>query len=206
MTQSSLSQVVALTTLTEMSSEMKPLDLRMSETLTHNLIRISDLIEPQSHALEIMALIMKDVAPKWRMAFLRKIFSSEKAKFGVKILPMFIHQFGTVCHPLVKELLNDDLMNLEATREVAKQSGKIICAVSRKTLVKREILRGNCLREGMFCKICHGEVKFDNLNGFRDFFMELFQRLIGHEDQIVQFKTVENLLEPMAFHGLINAG
>lgn len=63
-----------------MNKEMKPLDLRLSETLTHNLIRISDLVGHQSLALQIMSKVGKDVAPRWRMAFIKMIFNSDQGK------------------------------------------------------------------------------------------------------------------------------
>ena len=42
-------------------------------------------------------------------------------------------------------------------------------------------------------------------NEYANFFLELFPRLIGHEDINVQINTVLYLLKPMACHGLINA-
>ena len=123
MTPTALNQVIAMTTVTELSSEMKALDLRLSETLTHNLIRIGDLVEPQGVAFRIMSMIMKDIAPKWRMNFNRKLFHANKGYLALPSLPLFIHHLGQICHPLVKELLsNDDLMNNESSKQLSKVS------------------------------------------------------------------------------------
>ena len=65
----------------ELSSEIKALDLRLSDTLLHNLIKIGDLVAPQSDALRIMSMVMKDVSPKWRMMFIRKLFQAENVNY-----------------------------------------------------------------------------------------------------------------------------
>ena len=110
----------------ELSSEIKALDLRLSDTLLHNLIKIGDLVAPQSDALRIMSMVMKDVSPKWRMMFIRKLFQAENAHLVLPSLPLFIHNFGPICHPLVKELLSDEKMNTEATRQLSKVSSLLL--------------------------------------------------------------------------------
>ena len=111
---------------TELSSEIKALDLRLSDTLLHNLIKIGDLVAPQSDALRIMSMVMKDVSPKWRMMFIRKLFQAENAHLVLPSLPLFIHNFGPICHPLVKELLSDENMNTEASRQLSKVSSLLL--------------------------------------------------------------------------------
>ena len=44
----------------------------------HNLIKIGDLVTPQSDAVQIMSMVMKDISPKWRMMFVRKLFQAGK--------------------------------------------------------------------------------------------------------------------------------
>ena len=111
---------------TELSSEIKALDLRLSDTLLHNLIKIGDLVAPQSDALRIMSMVMKDVSPKWRMMFIRKLFQAENGHLVLPSLPLFIHNFGPICHPLVKELLSDEKMNTEASRQLSKVSSLLL--------------------------------------------------------------------------------
>lgn len=113
-------------------------------------------------------------------------------------LPMFIHQFGQSCHPMIKEILISENIDIECFQKLAKISGKILCAMSRKTFVKKETLH---------CKICNGTQTFSSdLNGLNEFIMELFQRFIGHENNQVKRNAVIYLLDPMANHGFINQG
>ena len=122
---------IFLISFAELSSEIKALDLRLSDTLLHNLIKIGDLVAPQSDALRIMSMVMKDVSPKWRMMFIRKLFQAENAHLVLPSLPLFIHNFGPICHPLVKELLSDEKMNTEATRQLSKVSSLLLRKVDR---------------------------------------------------------------------------
>ena len=124
--------IIFLLSFTELSSEIKALDLRLSDTLLHNLIKIGDLVAPQSEALRIMSMVMKDVSPKWRMMFIRKLFQAENAHLVLPSLPLFIHNFGPICHPLVKELLSDEKMNTEASRQLSKVSSpKKMCQITK---------------------------------------------------------------------------
>ena len=123
---------IFLISFPELSSEIKALDLRLSDTLLHNLIKIGDLVAPQSDALRIMSMVMKDVSPKWRMMFIRKLFQAENAHLVLPSLPLFIHNFGLICHPLVKELLSDEKMNAEASRQLSKVSSLLKFIYSEK--------------------------------------------------------------------------
>ena len=74
-TQNALNQIVALASASWLGTESKPKDLLLSQTLTHNLIRISERIPKNVKSFYILSLIMKDVAPIWRKFVLRKSFS-----------------------------------------------------------------------------------------------------------------------------------
>lgn len=112
-TQNVLSQIVAIATVPFMASEVKLADLRLSETLMHNLIKVSGQCQPQNEALWLMASIMKDVAPKWRLSVVRKIFAaSTTASDGllaasmITVLPLFAHNLGALAQPLILEILS----------------------------------------------------------------------------------------------------
>ncbi len=206
LTQIALHQVIALTTFTEMSSEMKPLDLRLSETLMHNLIRISDLVELQSLAVKIMSMVGKEVAPKWRLSLLRKLFQSGQASLVIESLHIFIHQFGHQCHPSVKELLANEPLSPKDWIVLSVNAGNLFCSFHKKTTSHRK-LQGTQIGEDLRCLICSGDKEpEESTTGHNELFMNLFQRLIGHDDNLVKVNTVVNLLKPMGKHQVINAG
>ena len=123
----------------------------------HNLIKIGDLVTPQSDAVQIMSMVMKDISPKWRMMFVRKLFQAGKAHLVFPSFPIFVHNFGKICHPLVKELLSDEILNTEAYIELSKVSGGILCALNKKTRLRRIISDQNDVTEEIFCSICQSD-------------------------------------------------
>lgn len=199
LTNSSLHQIIALATIHELGNEVKS-DLRLSETLKHNLIRIGELIMPQNLAMNVMSKIMKDIAPKWRCSVVKKLFNYD---LSLDFLPMFIHQFGPHCLSLIKDIV----FEFKNARNLAQISGQLICSLFKTTSIKKKFTENeDIIDEILDCKVCKHEENGQENEDIQQFVMELFQRLVGHEDNGVKKLAVIYLLEPMSYHGLINQG
>ena len=118
MTQSLLQQIVALATMPWMSGEVKLLDLRIGDTLTHNLIGASSKLRSDMdhdsflRSVALLSFPPKEVSPKWRIRAIKKAFSEGNVLLRRMILdhmPVWMHNIGFSCHPMAKEILSEVL-------------------------------------------------------------------------------------------------
>ena len=126
--------------------------------------------------------------------------------------PKFKIVHGT--EPLSRKLENPIFMRKNICNALdllkIKASGGILCALHKTTSIQRRVIENNEVVEDVLCRTCSlqaypSAAKDEGSDEHTKFFMDLFPRLIGHEDQQVQMNTVMFLLKPMAFHGLINS-
>ena len=117
---------------------------------------------------------------------------------------------GPSSHPLVKELLANESFNSSIMRVLAHKSGSILCTFARKTRIHRLVQDDGKIVEVLQCLVCDRK-KFIRENASADvelngLFKDVFQKLIGHEDKVVQKNVINSLLKPMFLHKLINSG
>ena len=174
---------------------------RLSDTLIHNLIKISDKLpkEIQKESIIIMSSIMKDIAPKWRLLVLRNVFAQAEDSSFINEIDLFVHHMGPSSHPTVKELLMNEKFKNKTI--LANKSGSILCAFAQRTRIKR-IVQDEKIVEVVQCSICENieEPNKSTIVELSQLFGDVFLKLIGHEDKIVQKNMIKSLLKPMLLH------
>ena len=213
--QNTLNQIVAIASVPWVNGAVKPFDLRISETLIFNLIKVSDVVPRSKKSLSILSSLMKEVAPKWRLYVLRNAITESEIDVLslLESLHFFLHFVGTTSHPTIKKILTEEEFSNTMLRVLAKNSGSIFCAFSRKTKIHRKV-ENDDLVDALVCQVCDGDGfrKEDCSNAIMDMdpqlcalFKEVFQKLIGHEDQAVQKNVIQSLLKPMSKHKVIDS-
>ena len=174
---------------------------RLSDTLIHNLIKISDKLpkEIQKESIIIMSSIMKDIAPKWRLLVLRNVFAQAEDSSFINEIDLFVHHMGPSSHPTVKELLMNEKFKNKTI--IANKSGSILCAFAQRTRIKR-LVQDEKIVEVVQCSICENieEPNKSTIVELSQLFGDVFLKLIGHEDKIVQKNMIKSLLKPMLHH------
>ena len=174
---------------------------RLSDTLIHNLIKISDKLpkEIQKESIIIMSSIMKDIAPKWRLLVLRNVFAQAEDSSFINEIDLFVHHMGPSSHPTVKELLMNEKFKNKTI--IANKSGSILCAFAQRTRIKR-LVQDEKIVEVVQCSICENieEPNKSTIVELSQLFGDVFLKLIGHEDKIVQKNMIKSLLKPMLLH------
>ena len=213
-TQNTLNQIVAIASVPWMNGAMKPYDLRISETLVFNLIKVSDVVPRSKKSLSILSSLMKEVAPKWRLYVLRKAIEESEIDVTsvLESMPFFLHFLGTSSHPTIKKVLTEEEFSNSMLRILAQNSGSMFCAFSKKTKIQRKVVDGDLI-EVLTCQVCDVDDEsrkqcneaMDMDPQLSTLFKEVFQKLIGHEDQAVQKYVIQSLLKPMSKHKVIDS-
>jgi hypothetical protein len=214
LTQNILQQCVAFATVPWMSGEVKLADLRLGDTLTHNLIGASHRLESvldgedAALALEITASLPKEVSPRWRInAFRKAWFGARNAgkRRLLVMLPVWAQALGQAGAPLAREIMNEALASneKELMTQLAKNAGVLVCVQSR--------LASLCKRNGKIVVVCSR----CDLKGGADAGMssseelplhevEHLLKLVGNPDQGVKLGIL-SIVEPLSNHVGLNA-
>ncbi len=209
LTQAILQQCVAVATLPWMDGEQKLSDLRLGETLAHNLITFSaklcsscppgQLPRWAMVGLPLASSLENHVAPKWRLYSLRKAWSSSNAvsrRAVVESLPSWIHCFGASALPVIKEIVGQALEKEESEvlEPLAKISGMLICVQAKQGT--RSYSRDGCLK----CKVCD-KIKENYVpkNILTPPDVEYLVKFVGYHDAKVRLNAL-HLIRSVANH------
>jgi len=152
MTQASLLQSVSVASFPWLAGMVKPADLRISETLGHNLASAASklLAGNKNHVprwatsgLPLLANMQKDVGQRWRLQVLRRAFAEGDATMRQRMvndLPVWLTCFGPSATTIIKEIVKE-ILSKEADPGVLEAlggiGGRLLCAQARDLVVKR---------------------------------------------------------------------
>ena len=212
LTQSLLQQMVALATMPWMSGEVKLQDLRIGDTLTHNMVKVSSTLrddmdrDPLLQSVTLMSTPPKEVSPKWRLRVIRKAFSEDEVilrRMIISQMPIWMHNIGFSSHPLAKEIISEALASNEKSvlLDLAKISGSLLCLFAKTTSLSKKQANYE-----IFCSRCHGNRQLtgsdsDRMIPYQDV-GDLF-KLIGNNDDDIKV-AILSLLRPMSNHVGVN--
>ena len=206
-TQSVLQQIVALSSVHWMSGELKLGDLRLGDNIANNLMRVSVKMKgtPCAKTIELLSVIPREVAPKWRLNVLKKAWhqGSKDLKVAmVKSLPLFLHNLGQGFHVLTKEIVDSSLKeNLaDVLLELAKMSGPIICAMAKRGT---QIISQNS-KDSVLCGYCDQDKLLQSPSEKKPPVIPLSDvqsllKLVGHNDGKVSFAAL-SMVKPISNH------
>ena len=232
-TQALLHEIIGYLTIPWMADQTKFSDLRLPQEVFKTLAEMSVQIRhtiPDDETFtttfldeSLISLIfggfVKNVALKWRLIVAEKIWSMAKAllKDGNKnwiecilnSLPLLLHSHGNGSFTLVKEII-EDILNSQNERLIiilSKVSGILICTLTKKTRLQREI-KGLKYVDNLVCSHCdRKKQKFTSsqqppstLTSEQDMsIVSLLTKLIGYGDTDARL-AILNMIIPMSNH------
>ena len=209
LTQSILQQCIAIATLPWMSGEVNLADVRVGDTLSHNLISVSHKVEAslssrqKAIAIKTIATLPKELSPRWRVTSFKKAWGnatdSDKCQL-LGLLPLWLYCIGSAGKALAAQIVVEAVATNEKAilTQVAKNAGTLVCVQSRLCTSRKkggqvEVICPRC-DIAVFGKKESSTVP---MLSYQD--VESLLKLVGHPDSDVKIPII-SIIQPLSNH------